>query len=223
MKDKIQILKVLVGSQAHGLASENSDYDYRGVYIEPTSKLVEIGYKSKGVSWVEGETEDQTAYELATYINAVLYGKPNELEMLVAPIIEVTEDGKRLLSLFPDIWEPKRVFDAFTNYANNRRKNIFTAENKNVGIKSGYCAVRVLFNLCHLLKDGKFSLEIKDNAEKNILKSIKQGFWTTGQMIDLSFAIEDDAKELLKKCKHRPNHKRVLNFYKELRKNYWEI
>jgi predicted nucleotidyltransferase len=31
-----QILKVLVGSRAHDLYTEDSDYDYRGVFIYPT-------------------------------------------------------------------------------------------------------------------------------------------------------------------------------------------
>lgn len=32
-----QVLKVLVGSRAHGLHNQDSDFDYRGVYVAPTS------------------------------------------------------------------------------------------------------------------------------------------------------------------------------------------
>lgn len=223
MKDKLQILKVLVGSRAHGIYTEDSDHDFRGIYIEPTSKLVEIGYKSKGVSWVEGETEDQTAYELATYINAVLHGKPNELEILVAPIITSTEDGAELRSLFPDIWEPEAVYRSFTNYANNRRKNIFTAENKHVGVKSGYCAIRVLFNLCNLLEYGQFSLKVEDRYAWAILSDIKSGGWSTGEMIDYSYDLEETAQTLLENCKHTNNPDKVMDFYMRMRKKYWEI
>jgi len=47
-KDKKIILKVLVGSRAHGLANKDSDYDYRAVYVLPTSKILSLGYKYKG-------------------------------------------------------------------------------------------------------------------------------------------------------------------------------
>ena len=50
-KDKIEILKVLVGSRAHGLADEDSDYDYRGVYVNATTDILSIGHKYKGNHW----------------------------------------------------------------------------------------------------------------------------------------------------------------------------
>ncbi|KKK77684.1 hypothetical protein LCGC14_2851130, partial [marine sediment metagenome] len=58
----MQILKVLVGSHAHGLATPESDRDYRGVFVTPTSDLLRIGVgKPKGHHWAEGGTEDDTA------------------------------------------------------------------------------------------------------------------------------------------------------------------
>jgi predicted nucleotidyltransferase len=34
------ILKVLVGSRAHGLANEQSDYDSRSVYVTSTKEIL---------------------------------------------------------------------------------------------------------------------------------------------------------------------------------------
>mgnify|MGYP001501964861 CR=1 FL=1 len=39
------ILKVLVGSRAHGLSTETSDYDYRGVFVQPTETILSLGGK----------------------------------------------------------------------------------------------------------------------------------------------------------------------------------
>ena len=151
--NKIQILKVLVGSRAHGTASKDADHDYRGVYIETSKQLFTMGYKSKGVSWVEGEKEDQTSYELENFLNLAMKGHPNIIEMFVSPIIEITDDGKELLELFPNIWSPKDVFAAFNNYADNRKKHMLNNDVPDtVRIKSGYCYIRVLYNLLHLLK-----------------------------------------------------------------------
>jgi len=218
---KHQIFKCIVGSRAHGIAKPDADYDYRGVHIIPTSELVGREFKYKSIHWVEGEKEDQTSYELKEFINLAIQGHPNILEMFVAPIIESTEDGKELKKLFPYIWCPKKAYSAFRNYANNRRKNMFNAENKDVRIKSGYCAVRVLINLIALLKENYFELRISDKL-RGRLQDIKEGRWTEGEIIDYISELEIEAKLALHKNKHVPDLSKVEEFYLKMRKKYWE-
>ncbi len=223
MNKKHQILKVLVGSQAHGTASEDSDVDYRGVYIEPTSQLVSMGYKYKGVSWVEGETEDQTSYELENFLNLAMQGHPNILEMFVAPIAEVNKDGKELLDLFPKIWSPEKVYKAFMNYSNNRRKHMFNTDvSEEVATKSAYCHIRVLFNLCELLETNNFLLEIQDTSIKIKLKLIKKGKWSKGEIVDLGEHLIKKAEELLLTCKQKQDEEAINQFLIDKRKKYWE-
>ena len=38
------ILKVVVGSHAHGLAGPESDKDFRSVFILPTAELFRVGF-----------------------------------------------------------------------------------------------------------------------------------------------------------------------------------
>lgn len=59
---KIQILKVIVGSQAHRLATANSDFDYRGVFIYKTSDILGIAPPADQTSWIEGK-EDDTSWQ----------------------------------------------------------------------------------------------------------------------------------------------------------------
>lgn len=218
---KIEILRVLVGSRAHGIAKEDADYDYRGVHLIPTSELVGREFKYKGIHWVEGEEEDQTSYELKEFINLAIQGHPNILEMFVTPVIESNEDGQELLKLFPYIWCPKKAHSAFRNYANNRRKNMFNAENKDVAIKSGYCAVRVLINLIALLKNNNFSLNIPTEHLQRLI-DIKEGRWTEGEIIDYISILETESNYALETNKHVPNLLKVEEFYIKLRKKYWE-
>ena len=42
------ILKVLVGSQAHGLAGPESDKDFRSVFVMPTTDMFRVGFKYQG-------------------------------------------------------------------------------------------------------------------------------------------------------------------------------
>ena len=49
--DQMQtILRVLVGSQAHGLATAESDQDFRRVYVMPTENMFHLGFKYPGHS-----------------------------------------------------------------------------------------------------------------------------------------------------------------------------
>lgn len=55
---KTVILKALVGSRAHGLHTETSDYDYRGVHVLPTRDILSLGFKYSGTSWLEGDVDE---------------------------------------------------------------------------------------------------------------------------------------------------------------------
>ena len=52
------ILKVIVGSQAYGLANKDSDIDYRGVFYVPTEVVVGLDGHTRNTSWVEGDIDD---------------------------------------------------------------------------------------------------------------------------------------------------------------------
>ena len=110
--EKEIILKVLVGSRAYGLADENSDYDYRAVYVLPTSKILSLEYRYKGNDWIEGD-EDNTAYEIGHFLKLAVNCNPSILEIFKAPVAYAMEDGVKLRELFPYVWNPKGVFDAF--------------------------------------------------------------------------------------------------------------
>lgn len=219
---KKQILKVLVGSRAHGTANKDSDKDFRGVYIESSKQLFTMGYKSKGVSWVEGEKEDQTSYELENFLNLAMKGHPNIIEMFVAPVIESTEDGQKLLELFPNIWSPKNIFTAFNNYADNRKKHMLNNEVPDeVRIKSAYCYIRVLHNLLDLLRDKTFNIKM-EMPRKCLLQDVKNGMYSYGQVIDMGTDLRKDCIYYLTECDQYQNYDLIHNFYLEMRKKHWD-
>ena len=121
--DKTIILKVLVGSRAHGLEDENSDYDYRAVYVLPTSKILSLGYKYKGNDWIEGK-EDNTAYEIGQFLHLATQCNPSILEVFKDPIMYSSLDGTKLRDIFPYVWNPKGAFDAFVGYGLYQRKSM---------------------------------------------------------------------------------------------------
>lgn len=219
--DKKVILKVLVGSRAHGLHNEDSDYDYRSVYVLPTSKILSIGYKYQGNDWIEGEKEDNTAYEIGHFLQLATQCNPTILEIFRAPIVEATEDGKALRDLFPYIWQPKKCFDSFVGYGLNQRKK-FLDKKDNRQDKYAVAYLRVLWQLITLLKTNELRVAVDNVNIKEVLKNWKLGNYTMGDVINATeFAIEE-AKKYLPECHQKPDLEKVNDFLIEIRRKYWK-
>jgi len=219
MDDKITILNVLVGSHAHGLADENSDKDYRGVYVLPTSKILSLNYRYKGTTWIEGD-EDNTSYEIGHFLQLATKCNPTILEVFKAPIVEANEDGKALRELFSYIWDPKRSFDAFTGYGYNQRKK-FLAKKDNRQNKYAVAHIRTLFNLLELLRTKDFHVEIPKCVFRNRLLEYKRGDYMVGDIIQHSEDLKEDCEIILPQCEHEANIDKVNEFLISIRKKYW--
>lgn len=219
MKDKIQILKVLVGSHAHGLADKDSDYDYRAVYVLPTSSILSIGFRYKGNDWIEGK-EDNTAYEIGHFLQLATKSNPTILEVFRSPIIEANADGYELVRLFSYVWDPINAFNAFIGYAMNQRKK-FMDKKDNRQDKYTVAYIRSLLNLRDLLQTQNFNIKVKE-SNKDFFLRYRKGNYTVGEVIDHGEELIDINKELLKECKHKADLDKVNNFLLSIRKKYWE-
>ena len=214
------ILKVLVGSQAHGLADEDSDRDYRAVYVDPTSEILSLNHKYKGNSWIEGD-EDNTAYEIGHFLHLATKCNPTILEVFKAPVVEANFSGRELRELFQYIWEPTRAFDAFTGYGFNQRKKFLDKKDDRQN-KYAVAYIRTLYNLNELLMDGDFSVDLsKNHALLSMLKRYRNGEYTMGDIIDHSEDLIEISREVLEKCDHEPNIEKVNEFLIDVRRRYW--
>lgn len=218
--DKNIILKVLVGSHAYGLANEQSDYDYRAVYVLPTSKVLSLNYKYKGSDWVEGD-EDNTAYEIGHFLKLAVNCNPSILEVFKAPVEYANEDGVRLRALFPYVWSPQRAFDAFVGYGLNQRKKMLNRKD-NRPVKYAVAYLRTLYNLVNLLTKKTFSLEIDNPKVKGALINIRKGLSSYGQVVDAAEQLIGLAKVCLIRCKNEPDLEKVNKFLIDIRKRYWQ-
>lgn len=152
------ILRTLVGSHAHGLATPESDYDYRGVFVVPTPEILSLSYKPHPTSWLEGK-EDDTSYELGHFLHLATQCNPTILEVFRAPAKTTTVVGTHLQKLFPSVWEPKRVADAFGGYSLNQRKK-FLDDKDGRRWKYAVAYIRVLLQGVELLSTGDFHVDV---------------------------------------------------------------
>ncbi|MCA9480384.1 MAG: nucleotidyltransferase domain-containing protein [Nitrospira sp.] len=212
------ILKVLVGSQAHGLAAPDSDRDYRSVCVLPTEEMFKLGFKPPGTQWTKGAA-DETSWEVGPFLTVAVQGHPLILETFLAPVEEATEWGHRLRSLFPDVWSANHAFESFVNYAHNQRQKFLEKKDGRPG-KYGAAYLRVLGNLCSLLEKGTFSVHIADAEWSTHLRSIKDGHYRTGEVIDEGEALQEQARGLLKQATQHTNLPAINRYLIDLRRAY---
>lgn len=209
------ILKVLVGSQAHGLAAPGSDADFRSVFVIPTEALFRLEYKPPVSRWSKGNG-DETAWEIGPFLSLAVQCHPLVLETFLAPVVAADEWGTELRALFPAVWDPRRAFESFTGYAVNQRTKCLE---KKDGRPEKYAAacVRVLYNLCELLETGTFTIKIAETPIGKIVARLKDGDFRTGEVIDLAEHWTHEAETRLGRCAHRPDRRTVDDYLVRIR------
>lgn len=215
-----KILKVLVGSRAHGLHNESSDYDYRGVFVIPTSELLQLGPVKKHTSWIQGNIDD-TSWELGKFLHLSSKCNPTILETFLSPVIEETEEGKELRALFPYVWNSTDVKNAFIGYGLNQRKKFFKNQD-NRAPKYATAFLRTLYNAHQLLTTGTFTINITESPIFEQLKRFKAGDYEIGEVIQTCYEWQTKV-ELAYKA--NPNKKadlgKINEFLLKIRKNNW--
>lgn len=212
------ILKVLVGSHAHGLADPESDEDFRSVFVIPTTDIFRVGFKYQGTRMMK-EGEDETAWEVGHFLFLALQGHPLVLETLLAPVVVMDVWGAELRQLFPHLWSARNVYDSFMNYCENQRKKMLE---KKDGRPAKYAAtyLRVLFNLCELLERGTFTIRIAETPIGDSVRKIKQGDYRLGEVIDMGEYWTGEATRRLITCRRQSRPDLADDFLIMLRTAY---
>lgn len=225
------VLKVLVGSRAHGLATATSDFDYRGVFVQPTEEILSLHGTTKQTSWIEGRPtdqagskEDDTGWEIGHFLKLALQCNPTILETFAAPVELATWEGEGLRALFPAIWHPLRVKEAFVGYGLNQRKKFLEGKDARPH-KYATAYLRTLVQAETLLTHGVLLVDLTRHEEFQTLQLFRTGMVTVGQVIDKCLLWEDrvrDALETGHAAKHQqPNLAKVDEFLLGVRRQHW--
>ena len=212
------ILKVLVGSQAHGLSGPESDADFRSVFVIPTIEMFRLGFRYSGARLVKEEA-DETSWEIGHFLSLATHCHPLVLETFVAPVVAMDEWGTELRHLFPHVWSPQPAHDAFLNYCENQRKKMLDKKDERPA-KYAAAYLRVLFNLCELLERGTFSIRIAETPIGETVRKIKEGNYRVGEVIDRGEDWSQEASRRLMDCHHRSDLAQVDDFLIRIRKAF---
>lgn len=116
-----EILKARVGSHLHGLATEESDEDFLGIFICPTSKILGLrGYEETRVS----QNPDCTMHEVGKFMRLAAKGNPTILELLFCPNYVFYEYEGKLLIEYREAFLSNHIRDSYGGYAYSQAKKL---------------------------------------------------------------------------------------------------
>ena len=220
MTNQQNIIKVLVGSRAHGLADDNSDYDYRGVFLVPTETILSLGSHTKNTNWVEGK-EDDTSWELGHFLNLATHCNPTILEVFHAPVINTTPQGEILRGLFGAIWNKKDLVNAHVGYGLNQRKKFLeNKDNRRSKYASAY--LRTLYQAWSLLVRDIYPVSMTDTTIYSTLQRYRAGKYEVGEVIDTCLEWQAKVEAAAAAYGEKETELEAINdFLLEMRKDYW--
>jgi predicted nucleotidyltransferase len=163
------LLSGIVGSQAYGLATEESDTDRLGIYALPTTAF--HGLREPRESVVLTEPSDHTFHEVGKFCRLVLKGNPTVTELLWLPddLYEVKRGlGDELIRIRGAFLSAPRVRAAYLGYARQqfdcllKREGTFSSDLKNRTAKHARHLLRLLHQGFGLYSTGHLEIRLED-------------------------------------------------------------
>jgi uncharacterized protein len=166
------IYRCIVGSQAYGLAHEESDVDRRGFYLPPA----DLHWSLFGVpEQLERPESEECYWELQKFIQLALRANPNILECLYTPLIEtITPLAQQLLDQ-RDIFLTRLVFQTYNGYVISQFKRLEQdlRVRGEIRWKHAMHLIRLLLSGINILREGFVVLSVEGYREQ--LLSIRRG------------------------------------------------
>ena len=123
--EKYIIFEAITGSQLYGLATPESDTDYRGVCVPPLEVLLNPfqGFEQKDSGFKE---EDRAIFALGKFMKLCADNNPNIIELLFIPqqsMVFKTPAWDKIIQN-KDLFISKKAKHTFTGYAFSQLKRI---------------------------------------------------------------------------------------------------
>jgi predicted nucleotidyltransferase len=166
------IYRVVVGSRAYGLSSEESDTDRRGIYLPPA----ELHWSLFGVpEQLENRETDEVYWELHKFVSLALKANPTVLECLYAPSAESVHPVAADLLAMRGRFLSKLIYQTYNGYVMSQFKRL-EQDLRTTGTlkwKHAMHLVRLLLAGIGGLREGVIPVHVGD--ARNRLLAVKRG------------------------------------------------
>lgn len=177
-KDVKILAKVVVGSRLHGLHTEKSDWDYRGIHIHSLKDVISPYKTLKNTTWIEGD-EDNTSYELADFCKQATHGNATILEVFFSDNIVSTSDvHTELRENWRKFIDTEKFVAASKGYARNQWNKFYNFEDvgengQHRTAKFAVAFLRVMWQCEQFLLTGEFKCNLEESDLYELLREIK--------------------------------------------------
>lgn len=176
MKPNNIILEGVTGSTAYGLNTKNSDVDIKGIYLLPTSEVLEIGFSIEHTT-IDHVEPDWCYHEVGKFMKLVMSGNPTVTELLyLDEYTQLTPVGQLLIDNRSAFLSTKAIMNAYRGYAFAQAKKLnnrtdqgldgYDSSLKNRFAKHTRHCFRLLMQARQLLETGTLSVKVTPEQRK---------------------------------------------------------
>lgn len=227
-----EILQCLVGSQAYGTATPQSDFDYKSIYISPESEVIGILKEKEAKRY----SPDDQSFSLRHFFRLCIKCVPNVMELLFCEedcVVMATKEGQ-LLRQERNLFLSKNCVEPYIGYAQAQiKKSAIVPLNRGLGrqeivaefgydTKFAMHTIRLLQTAEELLKDGvlrvkrpnrDFLLDIRFGRAFKDYEDFKK---YAGSLIDRVRSLESGSI-----LPERPDIESINRLVIAIQKQYW--
>jgi len=190
-----QILRVVIGSRAYGLAGEGSDVDRRGVFLPTAARHWSL---DGAPDVLRDDSREEMAWELQRFLTLALKANPTVLEVLFSPLIEyATPLGRQLLDLRTAFLSAK-LHATCGGYADQQFAKLQRRAERGMSINWKHAAhcLRLLATGTTALAGDGFPVHVGDR--RDVLLSVRRGERTLDEVNALRTAWTEDLDRALR-------------------------
>lgn len=213
---KKNLCTVVVGSRLHRTNTEQSDWDYRGIYIDDLKDALSPFQSHKTTAWIEGD-EDNTSYELREFCRLATKGNVAILEVFFSDrVIETSPEHAMMEKNWQKFMDTQAFIQASRGYSNNQYKKALSYDDlgERAQLRTAkfiIAFIRVMWQCEQYLLHDEFKCSLETCPYYDFIKEIKG---TPREKLDipLCFAkMEEMDKKLLQAEEWCKQH--ALNVY----------
>lgn len=164
------LLTGIVGSQAYGLATPDSDIDRFGIYAVSTQYLFKVEEVRQNFFGKNSKGDDEKFHEIGKYAKLALSVNPTFTELMWLDEYEYKHDlGQELIDIRSAFLSRKRARDAYFGYATSQFKRLqergdgsFSSDTRKRTAKHARHLARLLHQGYNLYITGELSVKLTD-------------------------------------------------------------
>lgn len=205
------IFRCVIGSRAYGLEHDQSDTDYRGIFLPPA----ELQWSLYGVpDQIENYETQEHYWELQRFLVLALKANPNVLECLYSPLIEKTTPLIDELLEMKSIFLSRLVYQTYNGYVMSQFKKM-QADLRNqqqVKWKHVMHLIRLLLSGISVLRNGFVPVRVEEHRDQ--LLAIKRGEVSLEEIERWRLSLHEEFDRALTESKlpERPDYEQANTF-----------